>query len=1628
MTVRYVDNLATGAKNGTSWVNAYSDLQTALDAASPFDELWLKDNGTTNPYTDVYVVNTNDLRIYGGFAGTETSLTQRDILTHPARFIRNSSGIFQHSDPVTIYDGLLFDLLGVSSFAGSGGAIYAGGPVIVRNCIFLNCPAAHGGGALDIGSGSIVENCYFKGCSVVFSGPGGAIRAISATPSSRTIIRNCAFFNNTCKTYGGAVYCEDNTLIKNCLFVENSSSSSTGTGGGLHYNIKVYGAEYGESIVNNTFYKNSAPYGGGLAVYGPGSNSIDLVNNIIWNNYNPSAGYGHEALIYVSVNLLYNDIGNRTNSGYFKAPTVSLETNTITTDPLFLNPSIGSPTSGRFDLTFASPCKGSGKGLLDRGVINNVIDFSGSPTSGTAPLTVAFSNQGYSLGIFRNTAQWGFGDSTTLLNTDNPTHVYSSAGAYNVGFCGTTVAFCGVHYDPIYNSAAPSYNSFKLKNNYITVAAGDPPVAAISPSSVSTVGMPCTLTFNDVSTGGPVTTRSWSDGRGNTGTGTSFGPLTFTENGTFTVTLTVSNASGSSSATVSVGVRPVASFTKSATTIVTGESITFDASSSYVHVDTYSWDFDDGTPVQNVSNPIISHQYTDAGIYDATLRVLYKGIASLFSYSTISVTYPPPPPGVPVVSFNISPTSGYPNTTNFNFSGSAVYSGPIHRWEWDFGDSSAHVLSQNASHTFSGNRNYNVTLSATHLCGEVTKVGTLTKTVPVKPKAFFSPSSQVTINAGNSVSFDGTGSGITVTGWSWNFNDGPTQSGSTVSHTFTVAGTYSVTLVVTGPDGLTDSLTRTNLVVVNPIAPPPPNAPSAAIIATPSSGNVPLTVVFQGVEQEGPVTTREWDFGDGSAHSFVRDVTHVYTSNKNYTVRYTLTGPGGSNYAEKVISVRPKASFIASPLSVLVGDPVTFNGTGSTVTITNWDWTYGDNTYGTGATASKTYDAPGTYDVTLKVTGTDGLIDNVTQTSLITVFGKVSANFTFTPITGKNPLDVTFTDSSTGSPTAWAWDFGNGDTATTQGPHTITYDENGVYTITLTVTGAGPSNTSTKTATISIKPKANFIYTPTSGPSPLTVVFTDASSTNITSWDWDFGDGIGMSSLQSPTYQYLDEAIGDVNVRLTVTGPGGSDTITLGPITVEFPGDAYYVDLNINTAGGIGTPTDPLNYTEFVNATDNSLPYKIRGARLLSETDPYNVYKIGFSLDAWDYDLYGPWRIKASDPSQEYFTLNVSDCSNLILETELVNEDGSAGLILGVSGIVKTSHIRVKDKCVLNVIGNATFRGSNIIAEDSNLILNYEGMYKTEFGDCFMDVRDIGVTGSISGAQFSIQHSVCNHGGMNRFGSEVAGIASYTGVQFGYDNPEEWPAWDAGVTGGGLEGLDPDPTKWVKWSIWGKRVVVGSGNYSTIPSGPFEEARLGIGDFYFDAQAEETASLTKDAFINVLDRGIKTCTKFVGIGWVKNPLVAEDHVLYPMVVSDPYGDVLDTNASFKLEIKKEGTDYRLQYSGSKSKLIYKTLDINLDDDQWHFLSYVCLDDDGHMIYYIDGEKLEAEDGIDDEGLEFSIARSKAVRLGGGNVYCPYLYETNTGINMYNWRVGIGFTIHQEWIKDLMNIDGLDLEI
>ena len=161
------------------------------------------------------------------------------------------------------------------------------------------------------------------------------------------------------------------------------------------------------------------------------------------------------------------------------------------------------------------------------------------------------------------------------------------------------------------------------------------------------------------------------------------------------------------------------------------------------------------------------------------------------------------------------------------------------------------------------------------------------------------------------------------------------------------------------------------------------------------------------------------------------------------------------------------------------------------------------------------------------------------------------ADFSASPTSGIAPLDLQFTDLSTGNGiSAWAWDFNNDGTvdSTEQNP-AHTYTTAGSYTVKLTVTDADGSDDATRTAYITVTtenppPVADFSASPASGIAPLDVQFTDLSTGDgISAWAWDFNnDGTVDSTEQNPAHTYA--AAGSYTVKLTVTGTNGDDETT----------------------------------------------------------------------------------------------------------------------------------------------------------------------------------------------------------------------------------------------------------------------------------------------------------------------------------------------------------------------------------------------------------------------------------------------------------------------------------------------------
>ena len=255
----------------------------------------------------------------------------------------------------------------------------------------------------------------------------------------------------------------------------------------------------------------------------------------------------------------------------------------------------------------------------------------------------------------------------------------------------------------------------------------------------------------------------------------------------------------------------------------------------------------------------------------------------------------------------------------------------------------------------------------------------------------------------------------------------------------------------------------------------------------------------------------------------------------------TVSGGGQTDNEVKagLISVPLAAGFTANPTSGTAPLTVQYTDT-SSGNPTAWAWDFQNDGVTDSAVRdpSFTYDTAGTYTVMLTVSG-GGQTDDEVKAGLISV--ALAAGFTANPTSGTAPLTVQYTDTSSGNPTAWAWDFDNdGVTDSTVRDPSFTYDTAGTYTVMLPVSGGGQTDDEVKAGLISVALAAGFTANPTSGTAPLTVDFTDTSTGVPTAWAWDFdNDGVTDSGLQNPSFTY--ETRGTFTVKLTVIRGGQTD-------------------------------------------------------------------------------------------------------------------------------------------------------------------------------------------------------------------------------------------------------------------------------------------------------------------------------------------------------------------------------------------------------------------------------------------------------------------------------------------------------
>jgi len=307
----YVNSSAAGLNNGLSWADAFQDLKVALDAAQPDDSVWVA-AGTYLPTTGsdrtASFVQKSGVRLYGGFAGTEADLGQRDWLANPTG-LSGDIGIsgdstdnaytilyMNNPDSMTVLDGFVFRH-GIADYA----------PTDQPAVSAYKCGGALYMMAADGWAYALVKNCHFEH-NYAYSHGGAVFVNGAGTGSVAPQFVNCSFAHNRARLDGGALYrnggswAERNPDFGGCRFEGNIAGRR---GGGLCYNesertdwIELDGC---------TFLSNRSFTSGGGANFNVGrvtGTNISMKGCRFEGNGSDGAAAQGEAFALASVNLL----------------------------------------------------------------------------------------------------------------------------------------------------------------------------------------------------------------------------------------------------------------------------------------------------------------------------------------------------------------------------------------------------------------------------------------------------------------------------------------------------------------------------------------------------------------------------------------------------------------------------------------------------------------------------------------------------------------------------------------------------------------------------------------------------------------------------------------------------------------------------------------------------------------------------------------------------------------------------------------------------------------------------------------------------------------------------------------------------------------------------------------------------------------------------------------------------------------------------------------------------------------------------------------------------------------------------------------------------------------------------
>ena len=379
-------------------------------------------------------------------------------------------------------------------------------------------------------------------------------------------------------------------------------------------------------------------------------------------------------------------------------------------------------------------------------------------------------------------------------------------------------------------------------------------------------------------------------------------------------------------------------------------------------------------------------------------QTIPMGSANQYGNGRLSLQAPAPANLPPVASFTFSPSpAGVGTIVTFDASASADSDGVIVGYQWDLdGNGTIDATGVTTSYVYSTPATYQVQLTVTDddgATGSQTRAVSVVATANQSPNASFSASPNPA-QPNQWISFDGSASSDpdgTIVSYAWTFGDGDTATGSTSFNSYTTAGTYTAQLVVTDDDGATGVASQQ--IVVQAAA--APDLTVTSLTFAPSNPTIGQSVTFAfTVQNIGTASAGSFRLGlQGSSSSNATYVSSLSagasrtlslalplaSSSETFTVTADDLGQvSESNETNNTRSVVVTGSTPApvaeagGPYTGTAGQPISFNGSASTGSITSYVWTFGDGGSASGATPTHTYTSAGSYTAVLTVMGPGG--------------------------------------------------------------------------------------------------------------------------------------------------------------------------------------------------------------------------------------------------------------------------------------------------------------------------------------------------------------------------------------------------------------------------------------------------------------------------------------------------------------------------------------------------------------------------------------------------------------------------------------------------------------------------------